>query len=454
MKRGLKAFCRTEKEILKYAWRAKMSDTDNKSWSRSDLIRYRAGEMTEKERNAFEKKMQRDPFLSDASEGLEGVTLNEAVADIEFISEKVQKKGRRFNALIYSGAAAAVILLIISSVWLFQTGRLSNPEPGIVAAEQTVKSDSTSLIALTPEPEKTGVPKESETFGESKTATPAMEAGKMTGSVKTEPVIEKRDEIILTHTFADRAEKKIVGKDTLITAREAISEAEKSSRLAGVSLQPIATVVPHISGTIYSKDDSLPLPGVALTVKGRPEIIAVSGVDGSFVIPVKPDSNILVVANFIGMVATEFRAGSEKPIRIEMMSDVTALDEIVVVGYGSERRTAVTGSVSTVRSSELSNTSMYRAAEPVCGYSEFNEYIKMNLRYPDDAKGASREVVVIDLPLSESGVKGVPVIVKSPGELFSAEAIRLVLAGPEWTPALMNGIPASDTIRVRIVFKK
>jgi len=131
-----------------------------------------------------------------------------------------------------------------------------------------------------------------------------------------------------------------------------------------------------------------------------------------------------------------------------------ALDEIVVVGYGSQRKTAVTGAVSTVRPDELANSSKYRVAEPVGGYSEFDEYIKMNLRYPFDAKGKSREVVVIDLPLSESGKKGVPIIVRSPGELFSAEAIRLVLAGPEWAPSLMSGIPVSDTVRIRIVFRK
>ena len=431
-----------------------MSGTENKSWSREDLIRYRAGEMTGKERNAFEKEMQRDLFLADANEGLEYVTHDEAVADLEFIRGKIQRKGRKFNILIYSGAAAAVIILIISSVWLFQTGWEDSTEPGIVALEQAAINDSTGFIALVPESEKAGEQEKKETIDESKTATPAIPPVKKNESAKIEPVIEKRDEIGAAYTVDDKAVEKLLLQDTLKAARAIISEEEISSKMAGVSLQAVAKEAPRITGTIYSKDDSLPLPGVAVTVKGMPNIVAVSGVDGSFVLHVRPDSNILVVANFIGMVATEVRAGSEKPIRIDMVTDVTSLDEIVVVGYGTERKTAVTGAASTVRPDELANTSKYRAATPVGGYSEFTEYIKKNLRYPDDAAGGSREVVVVDLPLSESGRKGVPVIVKSPGELFSAEAIRLILAGPEWTPSIMNGNPTSDTVRVRIVFRK
>jgi hypothetical protein len=453
MRRGLRAFFKTEKEILKYAWRVVMSGTENKSWSREDLIRYRAGKMTGKERNAFEKEMQRDPFLADAFEGLESVTHDEAVADLEFIRGKIQRKGRRFNGLIYSGAAAAILLLIISSFWLFQTGRQSSEGQGIVDAGQSVESDTTRLIAAMPEPAKTSEP-EKETIDKSKNATPAMPSLKKSESVKTVPVAEKRDEIGAAYTVDDKAVEKLLLQDTLKAARAIISEEEISSRMAGVSLQAVAKEAPRITGTIYSKDDSLPLPGVAVTVKGMPNIVAVSGVDGSFVLPVRPDSNILVVANFIGMVATEVRAGSEKPIRIDMVTDVTSLDEIVVVGYGTERKTAVTGAVSTIRPDVPANTSKYRAATPVGGYSEFTEYIKKNLRYPGDAEGGSREVVVIDLPLSESGRKGVPVIVKSPGELFSAEAIRLILAGPEWTPSIMNGIPTADTVIVRIVFRK
>lgn len=431
-----------------------MSGTENKSWSREDLIRYRAGKMTGKERNAFEKEMQRDPFLAEAHEGLEYVTHDEAVADLEFIRGKIQKKGRRFNILIYSGAAAVVLILIVSSVRLFQAGRTGGPVTGIAAVEQTITSDSTEPIALMPETDKAGEAEKKETFDLSRAEAPTMPAKREKESGKAEPVLEKKEENVLAYTFAEKTREKVDDIDTVVTAKAVISEADISSKLADVSLHAVAAGAPQITGTIYSKDDSLPLPGVAVTVKGMPDIVAVTGVDGSFVLPVRPDSNILVVANFIGMVATEVRAGSDKPMRIDMVTDVTALDEIVVLGYGTERKRTVTGAISTVRPDVPANTSMYRTAEPVGGYNEFNEYIKKNLRYPGDAEVRSREVVVIDLPLHESGRKGVPVIVKSPGESFSTEAIRLILAGPEWTPALMNGIPASDTIRVRIVFKK
>lgn len=431
-----------------------MSGTDNKHWSKADLIRYRAGKMSDSERNAFEKEMQRDPFLADAYEGLELVTSEEAQADLEFISGKIQKKGRRLNVLIYSGAAAAIILLIVSSIWLFQTGRESATGPNLATVKQDVPSDSTGLVALVPESEKSGDLEKKEAISGSKSESPAVPVRKRNESAKTESIPIKVDDEIYAITVPDRAGEKIIRKDTGIAAKALIPEMEISSKMAGVSLQAVAEGAPRISGIIYSKDDSLPLPGVIVTIKGMASVGAISDLDGRFTLPVKPDSNILLVANFIGMMTTEVRAGSEKPVRIEMVNDVSALDEVIVVGYGADRKTAVTGAASTVRSAELGNTSKYRAAEPVCGYIEFNDYIKKNLRYPVDATGGSREVVVIDLPLSESGRKGVPIIVKSPGESFSAEAIRLILAGPEWNPSIMNGITGSDTVRVRIVFQK
>ncbi len=112
-----------------------MSGTDNIRWSRSDLLRYRAGKMTDRERNAFEKEMQRDPFLADALEGLELVSSPEAETDLESIREKVSGKRRKFHLLIYSGVAAAVVLLIVSSVWLFQTGRESGTKPKMAFGE-------------------------------------------------------------------------------------------------------------------------------------------------------------------------------------------------------------------------------------------------------------------------------------------------------------------------------
>lgn len=431
-----------------------MSGTDNKHWSKADLIRYRAGEMTEKERNTFEKEMQRDPFLADAYGGLELVTSDEAAADLEFISGKIHRKGRRFNAMIYSGAAAAIIILIISWVWLFQTGSESATGPNLATVKQGDTSDSTGLVALVPEPVKSGELETKETIGDAKTATPAMPVRKKNESAKTESIPVKEDDVIYAITVPDRAGEKIMRKDTGISAKALITEMEIGSKMAGVSFQAVAAEGSQITGIIYSKDDSLPLPGVNVTIKGMANMGAITDLDGRFTLPIKPDSNILIVANFIGMMTTEVMAGSGKPVRIEMVSDASSLDEVIVVGYGSQRKTTVTGSVSTVRSAELSNTSKYKAAEPVCGYIEFNEYIKENLRYPVDATGGSREVVVIDLPLSESGRKGVPIIVKSPGESFSAEAIRLILEGPEWSPSIMNGIPGSDNVRVRIVFQK
>jgi len=430
-----------------------MSGTEKIGWSSSDLIRYKAGKMTDKERNAFEKEMQRDPFLADALEGLELVTSGEAETDLEFIRGKVSGKRRKIHPIIYSGAAAAVVLLIISSVWLLRTDRENGTVQMAATEQKAVSIDSTGLIALVPEADKLRESEKKDTEALIGEKPPVSASRQKSDTIKAEAAAKEEvviaEDIVQFFTVTD-----IIRTDTTISAKGLVPENEARAKMAGVSLQPATGEAPRITGIIYSKDDSLPLPGVAVSIKGMANINALSGLDGRFTLPVKPDSNIFLVANFIGMMTTEVRAGTENPLRIEMVSDLTSLDEVVVVGYGSQRKAAVTGSVSTISSDELSNTSKFRAPEPVCGYVEFNEYVKKNLIYPVDVKGGSREVVVVDLPLSETGKKGEPVIVKSPGKTFSDEAIRVILAGPEWTPSMMNGIPGADTVRVRIVFQK
>ena len=64
-----------------------------------------------------------------------------------------------------------------------------------------------------------------------------------------------------------------------------------------------------------------------------------------------------------------------------------------------------------------------------------------------------REVVVIRFTVSETGsIRNIKVL-KTPGDEFSKEAERLIKEGPAWKPAMKNGIPADNEVKIRITFK-
>ena len=111
----------------------------------------------------------------------------------------------------------------------------------------------------------------------------------------------------------------------------------------------------HFSGiaqTVTGKvvdDAGLPLPGAAVAVKEQPGIGAVADVDGAFTLTgIKPGSITLVIS-FIGFetqnIPLEVVANTTKNLDIKLKESSSSLDEIVVVGYGVQRKRENTGSI-------------------------------------------------------------------------------------------------------------
>lgn len=120
-----------------------------------------------------------------------------------------------------------------------------------------------------------------------------------------------------------------------------------------VNLQEIA-----VSGTVTSSEDNMGLPGVNVLVKGT-SMGTVTDVDGKYSIKVQDGSAILVFSS-VGFLQEEISVGNRTVIDLVMTPDVTALEEIVVVGYGSTKKKDLTGSVASLDGevmSELPNRS-------------------------------------------------------------------------------------------------
>jgi len=66
----------------------------------------------------------------------------------------------------------------------------------------------------------------------------------------------------------------------------------------------------------------------------------------------------------------------------------------------------------------------------------------------------ARAVVVMNFTVGYDGKPTQVMVLKSPGKAFSDEAIRLLVEGPDWRPAEMDGLKIDQATRIRIVFKK
>ena len=104
-----------------------------------------------------------------------------------------------------------------------------------------------------------------------------------------------------------------------------------------------------ISGTVT--DESIqPLPGVNITIKGSNTGVS-TDFDGKFEITVEQGQTLKF--SFLGFKNQEVTIGSQKSITIMMIEDASALDEIVLIGYGSAKKRDLTGAISSVSSEQL-----------------------------------------------------------------------------------------------------
>lgn len=99
----------------------------------------------------------------------------------------------------------------------------------------------------------------------------------------------------------------------------------------------------RITGRIISEDDKLPLPGVTVQVKGK-STLAQTNAEGAY--SIEASTNDILVFRFIGYLNQEIRVGTTDIVNASLRMDVSQLDEIVILGYGTQKRSTITGSVS------------------------------------------------------------------------------------------------------------
>src|SRR5690606_10444914 len=114
-----------------------------------------------------------------------------------------------------------------------------------------------------------------------------------------------------------------------------------------------------ISGTVF--DGSGPLPGVNILVKGTTQGV-VSDFDGNFSLEGVSPTDILVFS-YLGFVPQEIPVGDRQQFQITMEEDTQALDEVIVVGYGTQLKSNVVGSVASVEVEEATNVPTTNVSE-------------------------------------------------------------------------------------------
>lgn len=109
----------------------------------------------------------------------------------------------------------------------------------------------------------------------------------------------------------------------------------------------------QISGIVTSAEDGLPIPGASVQVKGT-TIGASTDTDGKYILNAPVNATTLIFS-FVGLKTQEVEIGGRNVINVVLALDALTLDEIVVVGYGTQIKSKLTGNIAKVAGDEIEN---------------------------------------------------------------------------------------------------
>lgn len=120
-----------------------------------------------------------------------------------------------------------------------------------------------------------------------------------------------------------------------------------------------------VTGQVTSQDEPEGLPGVSVAIKGT-TTGTITDSQGRYSIRVYSAESVLVFSS-VGYNSQEIAVGNQNTIDVQLLPDVVSLDEVVVVGYGTQRRSDVTGAISTVGATEIENRAVTNVAQALQG---------------------------------------------------------------------------------------
>ena len=120
----------------------------------------------------------------------------------------------------------------------------------------------------------------------------------------------------------------------------------------------------EISGTIRNPMGQ-PIPGASILVKGT-TIGITSNIDGNFKLTIPSDAREIIIS-FVGMKSQEIAIGNKTIFNLILKEETFGINEVVAVGYGTQKKASIVGAISTVKATELKQSSTPNLSNAIAG---------------------------------------------------------------------------------------
>ena len=197
-----------------------------------------------------------------------------------------------------------------------------------------------------------------------------------------------------------------------------------------------------VTGKVTSAEDGNSLPGVSIAVKGT-TIGTITDINGSYSLNIKEKNTTLVFA-FVGMTSQEIPVNGRNKIDVTLSSEVQGVNEVVVVGYGVQKKSVVTASIAQVSSDDLKNVAPVRVDNALKGLAS-----GVTVTSSSGQPGAAAQIRIRGVGTIHNSdplyiVDGMPIDggidYLNPSDILSVEILKDAASGAVYGARAANGV--------------
>jgi|GEM_PF-1100366 len=316
-----------------------------------NLKEYILGKRNGKEANRLEREALNDPFLQDAIEGFESVP-GDHFSVIHQLEQEIDQRNankhfRLFRWRNVAVAATIALLLGTGTLFLFRPQPMKQP---VTTKNNMPKGVAAPHVSITDSMNKTNV-----SFKKKTSLNRITFAKKLVDKASLLPVNEQQPNVATLHQTEDfQADKSMQSLANVNYKSD--TDSFNAKRIDGLSvaaagnnakkpnstlLQSLKTDGNYIHGKVLDENGE-PIAGATIKYKVENKA-AITDMYGNFVLPKPQSENDKIITSYIGYEKSETIAFNKTTIHLK--PDQLALNEMVVVGYGTKKKKSTTGSI-------------------------------------------------------------------------------------------------------------
>lgn len=412
-----------------------------REWNMEQIIRYLKNLLSNTNRHRLEKEMMRDVFDNEAFEGLNQLSGEELEADMEKLTGLLNQRTQRRNVIPFRGfarmAAAIAVLAVIGAALFFV---LRKPAPEFIS--QDLKKAPTAPLQQQPAHKQTEITPDNDqpSKGNAPGQTSIPSTEKENSAAGSSAAVMDRAEAINEHATEDNA-RGVSEHIAEAPVQETIQEGEDPS---------------YITGRIVGADHQA-LAGVSIMETGKNKQATLSDVNGNFRLPVQDKSAPITVSRY-GYESMELLPKEVSGKDITLADDPVALNDVVVLGYGTVKKEKATPSSRKMVTSDTLTAEIQapfdlsKPVPPGGSLKTFEKWVEERIQFDlfNEEEHGDFNIEVRLTVRADGSVRNIRIGKEIP-PVIAQEYTRIIRESPLWRPAHNNGVPVDAEVEMVFV---